>query len=67
MNHEAAAGATFEIEKELNYAVFNAKYFLKLKGIAEQIDLSTYPRPCLFKGPNLRGVIMGMREAYEVD
>lgn len=66
VNHDAAAGATFEIEKELNYAVFNAKYFLKLKGIAQTIDLSTYPRPCLFKGKNIRGAIIGMRESHEV-
>jgi len=65
--HDAAVGATVELDEMVPYSVFNAKYFLKLKGIAEQIDLSTYPRPCLFKGPNLRGVIMGMREAYEVD
>lgn len=39
---------------------FNAKHFLKLKNVADKIDLTAYPKPCLFEGDGLRGVIIGM-------
>jgi DNA polymerase III sliding clamp (beta) subunit (PCNA family) len=34
-----------------------------LHGVAEAIDFSSYPRPCLFFGKQLRGAIIGMKMA----
>lgn len=42
-------------------ACFNVKHLLSLKGIAQQIDFSLYPAPCLFYGDFLRGAIAGIR------
>jgi hypothetical protein len=58
---EEQAGATVEVESVIHEGIFNFKYFLKLQGIADTIDLSTYPKPCLFMGENIKGVIIGMR------
>lgn len=33
-----------------------------LKDTADRIDWSTYPEPCMFFGPNLRGAIIGMHK-----
>lgn len=41
---------------------FNADQLTLLKPLAEAVDFSTYPKPCGFKGPRLRGLIAGMRE-----
>lgn len=32
-----------------------------LEGVAEKIDFTSYPKPCLFFGQRLRGAIIGMR------
>lgn len=32
-----------------------------LEGVAEKVDFTTYPKPCLFFGQRLRGAIIGMR------
>lgn len=32
-----------------------------LEGVADAIDFTTYPKPCLFFGDRLRGAIIGMR------
>ena len=42
---------------------YNHTMLMKLKGIVEQIDWSTWPQPCLFTGAKnrLRGAIIGMR------
>lgn len=38
---------------------FNIQQFLSLEGIAKQIDFSTHPRPCYWRGGMARGVIIG--------
>lgn len=58
---DGEAGASSEIHGLPEGAVFNLDYLLKLKGAAETIDLTSYPKPCLFFGDNLRGAIIGMR------
>ena len=54
-------GASSEVPGLQARAVFNLDYLLKLKGAAETIDLSAYPKPCMFFGDNVRGAIIGMR------
>ncbi len=39
---------------------YSADQFLKIKDIVKRIDWSTYPKPCVFQGENLRGVIIGL-------
>ena len=41
---------------------FNIHQFLLLNGVATQIDLTTYPRPCIFYGNHIRGAIVGLKE-----
>ena len=47
--------------KGLPEGAFNFKYLLKLNGLADAIDFSLYPRPCVFYGSDLRGAIIGMK------
>ena len=58
-----AAGGTVEMEDFPYCCVFNHKYFMSLRGVISHIDLNAYPAPCLFKGPNVRGALMGMKSA----
>lgn len=55
------ASATSEVPGITTAGVFNLDYLLKLKGVAKKIDFTTYPKPCLFFGENVRGAIIGMR------
>ena len=58
---EDSAGGTVEMDNFHYEGVYNPKYFLSLRGIISHIDLKAYPSPCLFKGPKVRGALMGMR------
>lgn len=42
---------------------YSADQLLKLKEIATGIDWSSYPKPCIFYGDNLRGLIIGLIDA----
>ena len=43
-------------------ACFNYQQLLLLEGVADAIDLSQYPKPCHFYGPdNIRGATIGIR------
>ena len=55
------SNASFSIP-EMNFeAVYNLKMLQLLKGAITHLDLSPYPNPGFFQGPNLKGVIIGMR------
>lgn len=41
---------------------YSADQFLRLKGLAKRIDWTAYPKPCLFYGDGVRGVIIGLNE-----
>ena len=41
--------------------IYNAKQLLLLKGALETIDLSTYPKPSLFYGDGIRGILVGIK------
>ena len=55
------SAASVELESIKHECCFNHKHFLSLKPIAETIDLSTHPMPCLFFGDKIRGAIVGMK------
>lgn len=55
-------GARFDIDG-LDYpGSFQIEMLMLLQGVAQTIDFSTYPGPCLFTGERLRGAIIGMRQ-----
>lgn len=40
---------------------FHADQLVKVLSVATHIDFSTYPKPCLFKGNDIEGLIVGIR------
>ncbi|MBL4904263.1 MAG: hypothetical protein JKY62_16695 [Desulfocapsa sp.] len=54
-------GASAEVDGLPEEGAFNHKYLSKLEGLAEKIDLTLYPTPCIFYGDKLRGAIVGMK------
>lgn len=56
-----AEGATVELPDLTATGCYHFKQLGLLEDVAESIDLSTYPAPCLFLGDRLRGAIVGMR------
>lgn len=54
-------GASVEIGGIPETGIYNHKQLSLLEGVANTIDLTQYPAPCLFYGDNLRGAIVGMR------
>lgn len=41
--------------------IFNIDMLQILKGVANKIDFTKYPKPCPFLGDRIRGVIIGMK------
>lgn len=58
---EDAAGGSVDMEDFPYEGIYNHKFFLSLRGLVTHIDLHAYPAPCLFRGENVRGALMGMR------
>ena len=56
-----AEGATYEIATLQHEGIFNIDMLKCLSGVAQTIDWSLYPGPCMFFGERLRGAIIGMR------
>jgi len=55
-------GAQIEVgDLGIEGACFNVKQFIKLHSIANEVDFTTFPKPCGFFGDSLRGVFIGMR------
>lgn len=53
--------AVIELPEVQANACFNFEQLLLLKTVAKSVDFSSYPRPCLFQGNEIRGAIVGMR------
>ena len=53
-------GATGEVDSLVAGPCFNGNYLFMLRDFAEQIDFAAYPNPCLFRGANCRGAIIGL-------
>lgn len=54
-------GAQYEVPGLKCEGVYSIPMLELLSGVAEAIDFTAYPRPCLFFGKQLRGAIIGMK------
>lgn len=54
-------GAYHKVEGLTDTAVFAHRHLELLDGVAQTIDFSTYPKPCIFMGERVRGAIAGLR------
>lgn len=61
-HREEGEGAQFELEGWNQEGAYNADMLLSLRDIATRIDFSPYPKPAVFYGDGLRGVIVGTLE-----
>lgn len=52
-------GTVIEVRGLTHKGIFGWKYLSQLEKVVEAIDLTAWPRPCLFKGDKLRGAIIG--------
>lgn len=62
---EMTQGAHYDLPHDpvfLFEGVYNIQTLMLLEKIAQTVDLTAYPQPCLFFGDNLRGAIIGMRK-----
>ena len=55
-------GAVYDVPGLVDEGKFNISMLELLEGVAETIDWTSYPKPCLFRGGRLRGAIVGMRK-----
>lgn len=54
-------GASFDLEKIPHEGVYHLDTLSLLKNLADTIDFSLYPKPCLFFGNRLRGALTGLK------
>lgn len=54
-------GAEIEFATGEGTQIFTLPYLQSLDGVAAKIDFQLWPDPCLFYGPKLRGVIIGVQ------
>lgn len=54
-------GASYAVEGLPNEGAYSIEMLELLADTAKTVDFSTYPKPCVFYGDKLRGVIIGMR------
>lgn len=52
---------TYAVPGLPDQGIYNVDILALLKGVATSIDFTTYPKPCIFQGKNLRGALIGMR------
>ncbi len=60
-HEQEGIGAVIEIPELTSVGIFNHEQLGLLHSVATSIDLSGYPKPCLFFGDKLRGAIVGVR------
>lgn len=58
---EETVGATIEVLGIDFEGCYCLKFLSMLDGCIDRADFSSYPKPCMFFGPNFRGAIIGMR------
>lgn len=58
---EEGEGAKYDVPEMTSEGVYRLEMLELLKGVAQSIDFTTYPKPCIFHGDRLRGAIVGMR------
>ena len=54
-------GASMLVEQIKFEGCYNYKHLMLLKNIAQKMDFTLYPNPCLFFGDKIRGALIGMR------
>lgn len=54
-------GTTYDMDGLPTDGLFQIDMLQKLEGVATTVDWTSYPKPCMFVGDNLRGAIVGMR------
>lgn len=54
-------GAAIEVAEIQHEGCYNYKQLLLLRRNIQTVDFSTYPRPCVFYGPKIRGALVGVR------
>lgn len=59
---ETEEGATYEIPDQQDEGIYSYEMLTLLDGVAQTVDFSLYPKPCMFYGERLRGTIIGMRQ-----
>jgi DNA polymerase III sliding clamp (beta) subunit (PCNA family) len=60
-SNEASDGASVDVVLPEG-PIFQVPYLQLLDGVATDIDFSTWPRPCTFRGNKIRGLIVGMNQ-----
>lgn len=58
---EGAEGATYDIPNITCDGLYQIEMLQRLEGVAKSIDWTSYPKPCMFMGDNLRGAVIGMK------
>lgn len=58
---DEGVGATYDLPGFLVEGIYQIEMLKLLKDVAQKIDFTMYPDPCLFFGTRLRGAIVGMR------
>lgn len=59
-HQDDAEGATYDIDKFGYEGVYALQMLDLLNGVANTVDFTAYPDPCIFHGDRMRGAIIGM-------
>ena len=54
-------GSSVDVPAQSATGIYSLGQLRELKGVADQIDFTCYPKPCIFYGDKIRGAIVGMR------
>jgi hypothetical protein len=58
---EEGVGSSVDVEGLPEGPIFNHEMLTSLEGVANKIDFTAFPQPCMFFGDMLRGCIVGLR------
>lgn len=54
-------GGHVDLPGSMMQGAYTRRMLMMLKGVAKEVDFSTYPQPCMFFGDGVRGAILGRR------
>jgi len=60
---EEGAGASVEFDGLPDFGAYHYKHLMSLRDVVTEINFTTHPKPCPFRGSNLRGIFLGMVDA----
>lgn len=58
---DVAEGASYDLQTNVGESIYTIEMLQLLKGVAQSIDWSQYPKPCPWVGDRIRGVVIGLR------